>query len=408
VTALAGTALRRAHAGTALIFFVHGAAVATWVPRIPAIKQRLGLTEASLGVALFGIAVGALVTMQLVGPLLARYGSRPVTRVAAFAHVGLLVAPALAWNLPSLLVALILFGISIGLLDPSMNAHGVVVEQRRARPIMAGLHSLWSIGGLVGAVTAGLAARAGWAPLPHFTVAAVVLAALAALGTRELLPAEVDAAGSPVSGGGEEGPGAARGASRWGRAVLLLGLIGFCSYLSEGTAADWSALYLQDLGASPGAAAAGFAAFSLCMAAGRLVGDRLTGRLGPVRMVRDGSLVAAGGLGLGILAGNELVAVVGFGLLGAGLAAVVPIAFSAAGNLGGPGGVGIARMASLAYLGSLAGPPAVGFTAEVVGLRLALLIPVALCILVALTARGVIPATGPAQENNRGGRTPPT
>jgi MFS family permease len=397
VSAITETALRRAHAGIALVFFVHGAAIATWVPRIPAIKERLGLTEGSLGVALLGIAVGALVTMQLVGPLLARYGSRPVTRVAAFANAALLLAPALAWNLPSLLVGLGLFGVSIGLLDPAMNAHGVVVEQRRGRPIMAGLHSMWSIGGLVGAVTAGLAARAGWDPPLHFAVAAAVLATVAALATRELLPAAVDAVPVPAAGGGQghRGGGAA---SRWGRAVLLLGLIGFCSFLAEGTAADWSALYLRDLGASPGAAAAGFAAFSLCMAAGRLVGDRLTSRLGPVRLVRDGSLVAAGGLGLGVVAGNELVAVAGFGLLGAGLAAVVPIAFSAAGNLGGPGGVGIARVASLAYLGTLAGPPAVGFTAELTSLRFALLIPVALCVLIAACAGGVIPAAGGARS----------
>jgi MFS family permease len=393
VSATTETALRRAHAGTALVFFVHGASIATWVPRIPAIKERLGLTEGSLGIALLGIAAGALVTMQLVGPLLARYGSRPVTRVAAFANASLLLAPALAWNLPSLLVGLGLFGVSIGLLDPAMNAHGVVVEQRRGRPIMAGLHSMWSIGGLVGSAAAGLAARAGWDPLLHFTVAAVVLGTVAAVATRELLPAEVDAVPVPAEGG-DQALGAGGAASRWGRAVLLLGLIGFCSFLAEGTAADWSALYLRELGASPGAAAAGFAAFSLCMAAGRLVGDRLTSRFGPVRLVRDGSLVAAGGLGMGVVAGNELVAVAGFGLLGAGLAAVVPIAFSAAGNLGGPGGVGIARVASLAYLGTLAGPPAVGFTAQATSLRFALLIPVALCVLIATCAAGVIPAGG--------------
>jgi MFS family permease len=385
------TALRRAHAGTALVFFVHGAAIATWVPRIPAIKERLGLTEGSLGIALLGIAVGALAAMQLAGPLLARYGSRPVTRVAAVANAALLLAPALAWNLPSLLVGLGLFGVSIGLLDPAMNAHGVVVEQRRGRPIMAGLHSMWSIGGLVGAVAAGLAARAGWGTLPHFALAAAVLATVAVLATRELLPAEADAAGVRPAAG-DHGRGAGGTGSRWRKAVLLLGLIGFCSFIAEGTAADWSALYLQDLGASPGAAAAGFAAFSLCMAGGRLVGDRLTSRFGPVRLVRDGSLVAAGGLGLGVVAGNELVAVAGFGLLGAGLAAVVPIAFSAAGNLGGPGGIGIARVASLAYLGTLAGPPAVGFTAELTSLRFALLIPVALCVLIAVCAGGVIPA----------------
>jgi MFS family permease len=390
-SATAGVARRRARAGTALVFFVHGVAIATWVPRIPAVKERLGLTEGSLGIALLGLAVGALLAMQLVGPLLARFGSRPVTRVAALAHVTLLIAPALAWNLGSLLLALGLFGVSIGMLDTAMNAHGVVVERLSGRPIMAGLHGLWSVGGLVGSITAGLAARAGWDPLRHFAVAAAVLGVLAAVGTRGLLPATADRVGTG------EAPGARRGgAVAWrGRAVLLLGLVGFCSFVGEGTVADWSALYLREVGASPGAAAAGFAAFSLAMASSRLLGDRLTARTGPVRLVRAGGLVAACGLGLGVATGQQLPAVVGFGLVGIGLAAVVPIAFSAAGNLGGPGGMGIARVASLSYLGTLAGPPAIGFTAELLSLRLALLIPLALSLVIAACAGGVSSAAGP-------------
>ena len=390
VSAAAGAAARRAHAATALVFFVHGVVIATWVPRIPAIKERLGLTEGSLGVALLGLAVGALLAMQLVGPLLGRFGSRPVTRAAVLANAALLPAPALAWNLASLLVALWLFGVSIGLVDTAMNAHGVVVERLRGRPIMAGLHGLWSVGGLVGATAAGLAARAGWDLLPHFAATAAVLGVLAAAGTRRLLPAAADRLGAGDRPGGRGG-GRAAG---WGRAVLLLGLVGFCSFVGEGTAADWSALYLRQLGASPGAAAAGFAAFSLAMASSRLLGDRLAARTGPVLLVRAGGLVAACGLGLGVACGHQLPAVAGFGLLGIGLAAVVPIAFSAAGNLGGPGGIGIARVASLSYLGTLAGPPAIGFTAELVGLRLALGIPLALCLVIALCADGVASAAG--------------
>ncbi len=388
MSAPVGVAPRRAHAGTALVFFVHGVVIATWVPRIPAIKERLGLTEGSLGVALLGLAVGALLAMQLVGPLLGRFGSRPVTRAAALANAALLVAPALAWNLPSLLLALLLFGTSIGLLDTAMNAHGVVVERLRGRPIMAGLHGLWSVGGLVGAISAGFAAHAGLAPLPHFALAAAVLGVLAVAGTRGLLPATADRLGAPER---RDGPGD-DDAPRWGRAVLLLGLVGFCSFVGEGTAADWSALYLRQLGASAGAAAAGYAAFSLAMATSRLLGDRLTARTGPVRLVRAGGLVAACGLGLGVAFAHELPAVVGFGLLGVGLAAVVPIAFSAAGNLGGHGGVGIARVASLSYLGTLAGPPAIGFTAELLGLRLALVIPLVLSLVIVLCAGGVAAA----------------
>jgi MFS family permease len=400
VSAPVGVAARRAQVGTALVFFVHGVVIATWVPRIPAIKERLGLTEGSLGVALLGLAVGALLAMQVVGPLLGRFGSRPVTRVAVLANAALLVAPALAWNLPSLLLALWLFGISIGLVDTAMNAHGVVVERSRGRPIMAGLHGLWSVGGLVGSVAAGFAAGAGWDLLPHFALTGAVLGVLAVVGTRGLLPATADRLGAPQRRDG--GGGAVAG---WGRAVLLLGLVGFCSFVGEGTAADWSALYLRQLGASAGAAAAGYAAFSLAMATCRLLGDRLTARTGPVRMVRAGGLVAAVGLGLGVASAQQLPAALGFGLLGVGLAAVVPIAFSAAGNLGGHGGhggVGIARVASLAYLGTLAGPPAIGFTAELLGLRLALLIPLVLSVVIVLCAGGVATAAGPRGHRSDG------
>jgi hypothetical protein len=304
-------------------------------------------------------------------------------------------------------VTLGLVGATSGLLDVAMNAHGALVERGYGRSIMASLHGLWSVGGLLGAVTGGLAARAGWSPARHFAVAALCLGATVVVGTRRLLPAAADAAptgpvpaapGAPVQGPGgprEDGSTPGRGSGvPWSAPLLVLGVVGFSSFFGEGSAHDWSAIYLHDvLDTSAGMAAAGFGAFSLAMAAVRFAGDRLSARFGPVRLVRASGLVAATGFGLGLLAHQPLAGVAGFALLGAGLACVVPVTFSAAGHLGGGlAGVAISRVAAISYLATFVGPPVIGLVADLTSLTVALAIPVALAGVVALCARAVATA----------------
>jgi MFS family permease len=394
-------------------FLVNGAAIANWVPRIPAVKAALGTTDGPLGLALLGLGVGAAAALLAAGRVVARFGSRPVTRVAGIALCAALVGPGLAGNLPMLALSLALFGAASGLMDVAMNAHGALVERYYGRPVMASLHGLWSVGGLVGAVTGGLAARAGWTPARHFAVAALCLGALLVAGTWRLLPASLDVARAGPGGpgppgtdpaaasdspghrvGGHAGGSASRVHVPWSRPLLLLGVVGFSSFFGEGSAHDWSAIYLHDvLGTSPGMAAAAFAAFSLAMASVRFGGDRLSARFGPVRLVRASGLVAAVGFGLGLLAHQPVAGVVGFALLGVGLACVVPVTFSAAGHLGGGlAGVAISRVAAVSYLATFAGPPVIGLVADVVGLSVALAIPVALAGVVALCARAVATA----------------
>jgi MFS family permease len=396
-------------------FLVNGAAIANWVPRVPAVKAALGTSDGPLGLALLGLGVGAGVALLAAGRVVARFGSRPVTRAAGIALCAALLGPGLAGNLPLLALSLALFGAASGLMDVAMNAHGALVERRYGRPVMASLHGLWSVGGLVGAVTGGLAARAGWTPARHFAVAGLCLGALLVAGTWRLLPASMDAARPgrgraatepaaaaashtpapvPPAVGGHAGRSAPRVQVPWSGPLLLLGVVGFSSFFGEGAAHDWSAIYMHDvLGTGPGTAAAAFAAFSLAMAVVRFGGDRLSARFGPVRLVRASGLVAAVGFGLGLLLHQPLAGVVGFALLGVGLACVVPVTFSAAGHLGGDlAGVAISRVAAISYLASFAGPPVIGLVADLVGLSVALAIPVALAGVVALCARAVATA----------------
>jgi MFS family permease len=164
--------------------------------------------------------------------------------------------------------------------------------------------------------------------------------------------------------------------------IALLGSIGLCALLGEGAVADWSAVYLKDtLGTTAAFAALGYAGFSVAMAAGRLAGDRLAARFGPVRLVRGGSLIAAAGLAAGLASGSPVGGVAGFAVLGAGLSGVAPQVFLAGGRADpGRPGHGLARVVGLSYLGMVGGPPAVGGLASLTGLRLALWLPVVLIV----------------------------
>jgi hypothetical protein len=269
-----------------------------------------------------------------------------------------LVLVAVAPSLPALMGAALLFGAANAALDVAMNAHGVTVERGLGRPIMSSLHAGWSIGGLVGAGLGALLAAGGVDARANLVLVPVAVCALALAGSRALLPAAEDSA-PPL-------PALRRPPAR----IALLGLIAFCSLFAEGAAADWSAVYLEDsLGAPAAVAATGFAAYSLAMAGGRLVGDRLTLRWGPSGLLVRCGLLASGGIGVALVVGHPAAAIAGFALLGAGVAPVVPVVFRAGGSTPGvPGSQGIATVAWLGYLGFLAGPPVIGLTADAIGL----------------------------------------
>lgn len=368
------------------VFFLNGVLVASWFVRIPAVQERLSLGEGALGVALLGSAVGAMAAMPAAGWLISRFGSRPVVLGAGLCLGASLLLPALAPGLLALTLALVALGASNGALDVSMNAHGVAVEKGYGRQILSSFHAAFSLGGLAGSALGGLAAAWGAGVFSHF-LAVSALSALAFFPAfAAMLPAGADA------GGG--GP-----AFRWPtRALLGLGVVSFCVLLGEGAMADWSAVYLEDtLGTGAGLAAAGYAAFSLAMTAGRLAGDRLNRRFGPVALVRSGGALAAAGLGISLAVAHPPAALAGFACAGLGFSIVFPVALSAAGHSGDmPPGSAIAAVSTAGYLGFLVGPPAIGFLAELLGLGGALYLVVALSATIALLS-GAVGSAGKAR-----------
>ncbi len=371
-------------------FFVLGVATATWSARLPAIKESLRLTDGRLGLALFAVPAGSVLTLALSGRIADRFGAVRVLRIAGVLNPVALIPIGLARGLPALMATLAVYGAVAGLLDVSMNACGARLELGYDRPIMSSLHAGYSIAGLAGAGIGGVSAWLGISPLPTFTVTAAALIVLGLLiGPRVTIPPVAPAPDQP------DDAAARRSLRQISAVVWILGLLALCGQVGEGSAGDWSAVYLHvNLGAPPGVAAVALGAFSVTMAAGRVAGDRLASRYGSVRLVRASGLVAGLGLAAGLLIGTPAAAIAGFALLGLGLAGIFPQIVTAAARLDpGQAGRNIGRIAAVAYSGLLSGPVAIGAIASGVGLKDALLVPAALAVLVTAAA-GVMNTAG--------------
>ncbi len=385
--------LRRARIAVFSYFFVLGAATATWSARLPAIKSALDLSDARLGLVLFAVPAGAVVTLPFSGRIADRFGAVRVTRIAGAACPAALVLIGLGpqiGDVAVLVAALACYGAVAGLLDVSMNACGARLEIAYGRPILSSLHAAYSIAGLAGAGIGALSAALGISPLRAFAATALVLITGGLFaGPRMVIPP------APPEVRPLPGDAPRRSPGQISAVIWVLGLLALFGQVGEGSAGDWSAVYLHvDLGTSAALAAAGLAAFSVTMAAGRMAGDRLAARFGSARLVRGSGLVAGLGLAAGLLIGTPVAAIAGFALLGAGLAGIFPQIVSSAVRLDpSRAGRNIGRIAAVAYSGLLGGPVAIGAAASGVGLRDALLIPAALALLVAAAA-GVLTWSG--------------
>ncbi|ROP54860.1 MFS transporter [Streptomyces sp. PanSC9] len=364
-----GQDLARLRVAITAFFALDGFIFAGWVVRIPDIKQQTHASAGSLGLALLGVSAGAVLTMTLTGRLCRRYGSHPVT-VACMVVLALSVAlPPLTHSAAALGAVLLLFGAAYGGVNVAFNSAAVDLVAALRRPIMPSFHAAFSLGGMIGAGLGGLVAGV-LSPTRHLLGLTLVGLLVTAVAGRTLLRHEPPAPAhrTPPSPTGTH----SKARSTGGRGtVVVFGLIALCTAYGEGAMADWGALHLQqDLAASAGTAAAGYACFALAMTLGRLTGSTLLARLGRARTVIAGGTVASAGMLLGSLAPSVGAALLGFAVTGLGLANLFPVAVERAGALAGPSGVAVAS--TLGYGGMLLGPPAIGFMADWFSLPVAL------------------------------------
>ncbi|MFN3431241.1 MAG: MFS transporter, partial [Candidatus Sericytochromatia bacterium] len=344
-------------------FFVSGSVVASWVPHIPGMQRTLGLNPAQLGLVLLAPAVGMAIAMVLAGALCARFGNARVIRGATVFYCAAVPFTVLAPHPLALGAVLVVMGLTNGLMGVAMNAEALEVERAYRRGINSSFHALYSAGMLVGASAGGLVIASGVSPALHLTVAAALIASAGLWASfnvlsdaPDLLPERVPLFVRPTA------------------YLALLGVGTFSAMLVEGAMADWAGIYLRDvLGTSEAWAAAGFTAFSLAMVAARLTGDWMNRRLGPVGIVRWGGCLALVGLALAVFVRHPAVAITGFGLVGLGMANVVPNFF--AGSVRerrlAPSRA-IAAVTSLGFAGFLVGPPIIGAIAQVTSLPVAM------------------------------------
>jgi MFS family permease len=367
--------MRRAHRATALAFFVTGIVYATFASRIPALQERLGLSPGSLSLVFLSLNAGAVAGLPVGGLLSSRLGARAALRAGFALFPPALAAAGLAQTLTLLCLAVAAMAAANSVVDVALNVQGGETERRARRPLLSGLHACHSLGVLAGASVGFVVASAEVPALAHFAVVAALGTACGLAATAPLFDTRGGAAGG--------------GRPRPSRSTALLGVLAFFAFLGEGGANDWSAVHLRTVHhTSQGVAAGAFAAFSLALAGGRLLGDRVVGQVGRAHAVRAAAVVAAAGAGIALGAPGTAGAIAGWAVFGAGLSLLAPTVIGAVG--GAPAAV--AAISACGYLGAFSGPPAIGGLAELVSLPAALAVLGVAAVTVALLARRALPA----------------
>lgn len=362
----------------AFVFFANGFMFSNWVVRIPSVKDRLGLNDAELGLALVFMAIGALIAMPVGGALIGRIGSGRIAAVVGTAYVLAFGIVGLADSLPLLGAALFLMGLGNGAMDVAMNAQADAAEGVIGQRIMSFSHAMWSLGVASGTIPAGIFSAYDVSVALHLFLVGVPLAIGLVIGSRFASPDRV-----------HEGPPQPAFALPRGP-LLFFGLICFCGAIVEGGMSDWIAVFTEDtMGYSSARAATAYGAFASAMFLARIAGDGITERFGAALTVRLGLSIAALGLAVA-LTGIFPLMLVGFFTVGLGIAGIFPAVFRAAGRLPGHApGPSMAAAVTLGYVGFLLGPAVIGFVAEATTLQIALLLLIPLCLIGAFLSRAL-------------------
>lgn len=376
----------RARWAVYLAFISNGFAWGTFIPRIPDVKAQFELSNSQLGTTLLAAAIGILISMKPAGALVARWGSARTLKLftvllaADVALIGGLFS--YAWFVGTLFI----LGVIMAGHDIAMNVHGTSVETASGRSLMNGFHARFSLGSLGGAVIGGLCAQANLNIFVQMVIVAIILLACLPFISPRLLPTEFDQ---------HEIEKKSREDRKRPHLFYALGVLGFFASVCEGSASDWGAVLLRDTwNAAPFVATIPYVAFSIAMVLGRFNGDRVTDNRNREWVVRWGGLTAGFGLMAGLLIGHPVGISLAWLLLGLGVSIAIPSVYSAAVEIANRSFVGqisasgaVAIVGAVSYAGFLAGPPMIGWLADVVSLRWAMFLPAFLALAMGLSAR---------------------
>ena len=377
----------RARIAVTTAFIINGFTVGAFYARVPDFKEQLGVSNSALGLALLCIAIGVLIGLGFSGKQSAKFGSAPITHYATYA-LGislLIVGPVI--NFPTLCLSFVVFGFCLSTQDVAMNSHAIVLEQEAKRRFMSTFHAMFSLGALGGGAVGGLFAQQNKTIMWQCAFITMLIFLANFFVRNWFLSADLD-------------KHAADNKKKIKRPFLFLivGLLGTCAAIGEGSAGDWGAILSRDtFDASPFVSTLPFICFSAAMVIGRLFGDRLASKYGPMKLIVGGGLIAGIGLGTGLIVGGVGGVIFGWLALGIGLATVIPMLFSQAGEMAKTrfegqfaASEGVAMVSGIAYFGFLVGPPTLGFLADAIGLRWAMLVPAGLALIMALGSKPIL------------------
>jgi predicted MFS family arabinose efflux permease len=360
-----------------LTFLLSGMSLGAWAPLVPFARERAALEEAQLGLLLLCFGLGSMLAMPIAGALTTRKGCRFVSLIGGALICSMLPLLATLSSFSALAVALALFGAGLGSIDVAMNVQGLMVERDHGRPLMSGFHGLFSLGGIASALLMSLLLWGGASPLFAVLFVVAIVGGLLLWHARHLLPYGADDPSAPFA--------------RPSAKVLAVGVLCFIALLVEGAVLDWSAVFLNrahqiDLSVAGSA----YAVFSLTMAAGRFSGDALRKRFGAVSLLIGGGVLVMVGFAMAVLLQPWPLFLLGFALIGLGLANAFPVYCSVVGaQTAMPAGLAIAVITGIGYCGILLGPALIGFAAHLIGLRDALLCVGVLMLAQVLSARRI-------------------
>lgn len=362
-----------------LYFSVHGFIFSSWASRIPQVKDKFSLNEAELGAVLFMLPLGSLAALPFSGWLVHRLGSRFMSIASTLTYSVLLYLIASASTVYMLSCVLFGFGLLGNFGNISMNTQGISIQHQINKPILSSLHAMWSIGAFSAAAVSGWTMRMGYSTSIHFLIVSLIAAVIIIVGAFHLIPDE---------GLGDE---TSKVFVLPNRKLMLLGIICFCVAMSEGAMADWSSLYYrQILHQLNTISTTGYTAFAMCMAAGRLAGDRLVQSFKHATVLKANGLLILVGMTLSLSFDLPLTVMIGFALVGFGVSSVIPIVYMlAAKSKDMAPSAALAAVSSVGFTGFLVGPPLIGFIAHEIGLRMALVIVALLGAIIFLLSKKV-------------------
>lgn len=347
-------------------FLIAGFCIAAWAPMIPFVKERFALNEHDLGLLLLCVGIGSFVSMPTSGYFSARFGCRTPIIIAALLISGCLIAIPFISNLYVLAAVLFFMGINSVFLDVISNINAALVEQYTKRDVMSGLHGLYSVGGFLGSLSVTFLLSMHFPFLYVGFYAAAIIVTCALLGCRHLFTSvhlTAEAAESTTSG-----------KSTWSYytnpIVLLIGLMCFIMFMTEGSMLDWSGVFLRlERGLNLEHAGYGFATFSIFMTIFRLTGDKIVATLGRGRVIVIGTLLIVSGFMLAVVIPHYLAAFAGFALIGIGASNVVPQLVSITARIKEvPPHISVTIVNAIGFSGILIGPAFIGFLANAITL----------------------------------------